>query len=103
MSYAGQFKFSIEMQECKTELDKIILEQFPLVRIHSHNYLTLDYYGVCSYLYLIIADSKINHISSMKYSLKYFKQAQTFRTIFDSRKLDGDRIPIMPQLHVIFL
>lgn len=46
LSYAGQFKFSIEMQECKTELDKIILEQFPLVRIHSHNYLTLDYYGV---------------------------------------------------------
>lgn len=59
LSYAGQFKFSIEMQECKTELDKIILEQFPLVRIHSHNYLTLDYYGVGFYYILLVLIAKL--------------------------------------------
>lgn len=48
LSYAGRFKFSIEMKECKTELDKLILQQFPLIRIHSHDALILDYFGVSS-------------------------------------------------------
>lgn len=52
LSYAGRFKFSIEMKECKTELDRLVLQQFPLVRIHSHNSLILDYFGV--YLSLIL-------------------------------------------------
>lgn len=46
LSYGGLFKFNIEMMECKTELDQITLQHFPLIRIRSHNSLTLDYFGV---------------------------------------------------------
>lgn len=46
MSYGGLFKFNVEMMECKTELDQITLQHFPLIRIHAHNSLTLDYFGV---------------------------------------------------------
>lgn len=46
LSYGGIFTFNVEMMECKTELDQITLKHFPLIRIHSHNSLTIDYYGV---------------------------------------------------------
>lgn len=47
LSYGGLLKFNIEMMECKTELDQITLQHFPLIRVHAHNSLTLDYFGVC--------------------------------------------------------
>lgn len=47
LSYGGLFKFTIEMMECETELDQITVQHFPLIRINSHNSLTLDYFGVC--------------------------------------------------------
>lgn len=46
LSYSGLFKFSIEMMDCKTELDELVLQQFPLIRIYAHNSLILDYFGV---------------------------------------------------------
>lgn len=48
MSYGGFITFSIDMMECETELDQITLKHFPLIRIHAHNSLTLDYFGVCT-------------------------------------------------------
>lgn len=47
-SYAGYLRFSIAMEECKTALDESILQRFPLVQIHSHDNLILNYFGVSS-------------------------------------------------------
>lgn len=45
-SYAAYLRFSIAMEECKTALDESILQRFPLVQIHSHDNLILNYFGV---------------------------------------------------------
>lgn len=45
-SYAGYLRFSIAMEECKTALDESTLQRFPLVQIHSHDNLILNYFGV---------------------------------------------------------
>lgn len=45
-SYAAYLRFSIAMEECKTALDETILQRFPLVQIHSHDNLILNYFGV---------------------------------------------------------
>lgn len=46
LSYAGHFTYGIEMKECKTELDRSIIEKFPLIQIHSHGSIILEYFGV---------------------------------------------------------
>lgn len=63
LSYAGIFQFSIEMQECKTELDRSTLQNFPVIRIYSHDAIILDYFGV-----------RINNISTVS----------TFNLVFSS-------------------
>lgn len=47
-SYAGLLRFGVAMEECKTAFDDSILRQFPLVQIHSHQDLILNYFGVRS-------------------------------------------------------
>lgn len=46
LSFAGYFTYGIEMKECKTELDRSIIEKFPLIQIHSHGSIILEYFGV---------------------------------------------------------
>lgn len=46
LSYGGLFTFTVEMMECETGLDKITVQQFPLIRMHAHSSLNLDYFGV---------------------------------------------------------
>lgn len=48
LSYAGHFVYGIEMKECKTELDRTIIERFPLIQLHSHDSIILEYFGVSS-------------------------------------------------------
>lgn len=92
LSYAGFFKFSIEMKECKTELDRTILEKFPLIRIHSHDSIVLDYFGVSN-----MKKKHSNFIEIIKklfisldfFSRKYSTQIQIQHIKCDSLKLVG--------------
>lgn len=46
VSYSGYLRFVVSMEECKTELDDSILRNFPVVQIHAHDNLILNYFGV---------------------------------------------------------
>jgi laminin, alpha 1/2 len=45
-SYGGTIKFSLATNSWSTEIPEDILRQHPLIQIHSHKQLILDYYSV---------------------------------------------------------
>lgn len=79
LSYGGLLKFSIEMMECKTELDQITVQHFPLIRIHAHNSLILDYFGVCGNIY-------IDKLNGFQLKMNYIIWFENAHFVFFSQK-----------------
>lgn len=45
-SYAGHLQFTLASERCNRTMPLEVLEQYPLVQIHSYDDLVLDYFGV---------------------------------------------------------
>lgn len=45
-SYGGFLKYTLNTDVCETVLSSNVLQKYPLIQIHSHNSLILDYFGV---------------------------------------------------------
>lgn len=45
-SYGGLLKYTLATDVCETVLSANVLQKFPLIQMHSHNSLILDYFGV---------------------------------------------------------
>ena len=72
-TYGGFLKYSIQTEGCETVLSNNILEQYPLVRIHAHNDLIIDYFGVSKICFVHCVCNKC----CCKLSPRYTMQLQT--------------------------
>jgi laminin alpha 1/2 len=53
-SYGGSLNFSILTEGCSSNLRESILRQYPVVQLHTHHKLILDYYEVCQIFLITI-------------------------------------------------
>lgn len=63
-SYNGFLKYSITTEGEPTLIESTKLNQFPLVQLHAHNNLVLDYFGVSLTNNKFQKKSVLNHLSS---------------------------------------